>query len=190
MSYVHFTYSGRYFNVLEPKVSDVSFLDIAHHLSAIQRFAGATTRPISVARHSLNVAQILSDVGMSRETILYGLLHDAHEFVSGDIPSPFKEALAHICGTNAVAILEARLDEVIFSAANLAPEMSEATRLHVKWADKQALLFEKETCLTPTIHDWTGVIQEHKSRLEASFSADVDKVDFLSRLSALMGGAQ
>lgn len=64
--------------------------EIAHALSMINRFTGHTTRPYSVAEHSLLVAQMASEEGASPITQLAALLHDAHEAFTGDVSSPAK----------------------------------------------------------------------------------------------------
>jgi len=62
---------------------DICIEDIAHHLALINRFNGATKRPISVAQHSVYVARLCWD--LSWETQLQALLHDATEAYLGDI---------------------------------------------------------------------------------------------------------
>lgn len=78
-----------------PAASDLSILDIAHHLSIINRWAGATVRPISVAEHSLLVVEILErECAIHQPAVLMaGLLHDAHEAYLGDITTPAKAAI-------------------------------------------------------------------------------------------------
>lgn len=74
---------------------DISVLSIAHHLSLINRWAGATVRPCSVAEHSLLVVEIVQrELGVTRsDVLLAALLHDAHEAWLGDISTPVKRAL-------------------------------------------------------------------------------------------------
>lgn len=91
------TASGRAF---EPKclaagvkTEAVCLPDIAHALAQICRFGGHCKRHYSVAEHSLFVADILRSRGISPAGQLAGLLHDAHEAYSGDMPTPIKHAL-------------------------------------------------------------------------------------------------
>ena len=63
---------------------------IAKALSCINRFCGHTSRPYSVAEHSLLVCDILRDQGYSCLVQMAGLLHDAHEAYIGDVSSPVK----------------------------------------------------------------------------------------------------
>jgi len=67
--------------------------DIAHQLSMINRFCGATKRPYSVAEHSLFVSELLQRDGRSAIAQLAGLMHDAHETYTNDVSSPAKEAI-------------------------------------------------------------------------------------------------
>lgn len=69
--------------------------DIAHHLALVNRWCGATSRPCSVAEHSLLVAEILEREHRitSPSVLMAGLLHDAHEAYCGDMSSPMKQLI-------------------------------------------------------------------------------------------------
>jgi hypothetical protein len=67
--------------------------DIAHHLSLINRFTGATKRPYSVAEHSLLCADIALRMKLSPALQLCMLMHDAHEAYTTDLSSPAKIAV-------------------------------------------------------------------------------------------------
>lgn len=73
-----------------PRAAAPCIKDIAHHLSLLCRFGGATFRHYSVAEHSLLVATILRLRGESPAVQLAGLLHDAHEAYMGDLATPIK----------------------------------------------------------------------------------------------------
>lgn len=80
------TYTGTYFNPLDPNPDKILAEDIAHALSNIPRYGGHLPKFYSVAQHSLYVARILPT-----HLKLPGLLHDATEgYLGGDIPSPIK----------------------------------------------------------------------------------------------------
>jgi len=78
-------YSGKFISLVNPLVSDIQLVDIAHHLSNICRFTGSTITLYSVAQHSVAVSKIVSP-----ENALWGLLHDASEAYLGDVSSPLK----------------------------------------------------------------------------------------------------
>lgn len=93
------TYTGRKYWPLNPHPEDVCIEDIAHHLALINRFAGATYEPYSVAQHSILVSKCIKDrlapfIGADRLRLLClaGLLHDASEAYLQDIPRPFKHS--------------------------------------------------------------------------------------------------
>lgn len=67
--------------------------DIAHHLSLINRFTGATDRPYSVAEHSLLCAEIARRSGAGIYLQMAALMHDAHEAYTTDLSSPAKIAV-------------------------------------------------------------------------------------------------
>jgi hypothetical protein len=67
--------------------------EIAHALALINRFTGHTTRPYSVAEHSLLVLSIARAEGASPAAQMAALMHDAHEAFTGDVPSPVKWTL-------------------------------------------------------------------------------------------------
>ena len=71
----------------------VAIEDIAHHLSLINRFTGATSRPYSVAEHSLLCCEIAARAGASPVVQLAALMHDAHEAYVTDLSSPAKIAV-------------------------------------------------------------------------------------------------
>lgn len=81
-----YTHTRRYVNPLDVPVEQIDIRDIAHHLSLINRFNGATRRPISVAFHSLWVANLVPD-----RFKLQALLHDGSEAYIGDITKWLKQ---------------------------------------------------------------------------------------------------
>lgn len=78
---------------LAPDARPVCIEDIAHHLSMINRFTGATSRPYSVAEHSLLCADIAQRMNLSAAIQLCMLMHDAHEAYTTDLSSPAKIAV-------------------------------------------------------------------------------------------------
>jgi uncharacterized protein len=89
--------SGRRLDLLNPSPLDIELEDIAHGLARVARWNGQTKgdHAFSVAQHSLLVEAIVSHLRptLSRQWRLASLLHDAPEYVVGDMISPFKTAV-------------------------------------------------------------------------------------------------
>lgn len=89
--------SGRRLDLLSPQPEDIEIEDIAHGLARVARWNGQTKGEyaFSVAQHSLIVTDILADIqpGFGPQQLCAGLLHDAAEYVIGDLISPFKAAI-------------------------------------------------------------------------------------------------
>ncbi|MBV8973179.1 MAG: hypothetical protein JO290_12910 [Sphingomonadaceae bacterium] len=77
--------SGSYFDYADPAGSDFTIEDIAVGLSRCARFAGQTATFYSVAEHSVWVSRLVPP-----RLALAGLMHDASEAFTGDMPSPLK----------------------------------------------------------------------------------------------------
>jgi 5'-nucleotidase len=90
--------SGRRLDLLDPSPLDVEIGDIALGLARVSRWNGQTSgeHAFSVAEHSLLVETIVAGLDPSLDTKwrLAALLHDAAEYVIGDLISPFKAALS------------------------------------------------------------------------------------------------
>jgi 5'-deoxynucleotidase YfbR-like HD superfamily hydrolase len=89
--------SGRRLDLLEPSPLDIEIADIAHGLARVARWNGQTKGPhaFSVAQHCVLVERLTADLNprITREARLMALLHDATEYVVGDLISPFKAAI-------------------------------------------------------------------------------------------------
>ncbi len=89
--------SGRRLDLLDPSPMDVEIEDIAHGLARVARWNGQTIGPhaFSVAQHSVLVEDLCTAMAPEwpARWRLAALLHDASEYVIGDMISPFKAAL-------------------------------------------------------------------------------------------------
>ncbi|MEQ1943967.1 HD family hydrolase [Mesorhizobium sp. VNQ89] len=133
--------SGRRLDLLDPSPLDVEIADIAHGLARVARWNGQTSgdHAFSVAQHSLLVEDIFSMIqpGALPDARLTALLHDAPEYVIGDMISPFKSAVGG--GYKAV---EHRLQRAIHLRFGLPPESDEKLKREIKRADQIAAYFE------------------------------------------------
>lgn len=81
------TYTGKKVYPLNPKINQISIIDIAHSLSLICRYVGHVSDHYSVSQHSCIISNYLKyDIILSK----WGLLHDAPEAYICDIPRPIK----------------------------------------------------------------------------------------------------
>jgi 5'-deoxynucleotidase YfbR-like HD superfamily hydrolase len=126
--------SGRRLDLLDPSPLDVEIVDIAHGLARVARWNGQTLgdHAFSVAQHSLIVETFAGrlDPGLRAADRLMALLHDAPEYVIGDMISPFKNAL----GVDYRAF-EDRLERAIHLRFGLPPKTPAALKALIKRAD-------------------------------------------------------
>jgi uncharacterized protein len=88
--------SGRRLDLLDPSPLDIEIADIAHGLARVARWNGQTEGPhiYSVAQHSLLVETLAhQSARLDRKRRLAVLLHDAPEYVIGDMITPFKAVI-------------------------------------------------------------------------------------------------
>jgi len=89
--------SGRRLDLLDPSPLDVEIEDIAHGLARVARWNGQTkgAHAFSVAQHCVLVERLSAELNpkIGRDARLMALLHDAPEYVIGDLISPFKAAV-------------------------------------------------------------------------------------------------
>ena len=109
------TYTGKYVDPFNMRAEDLDIRDIAHHLSLINRYTGATEIGYNVAQHSVAVSRHF----VGTELRLAGLLHDGAEAYLNDIASPLKKNPAM---AGYVAALD-RLDTLIFQTFDLDPAL-------------------------------------------------------------------
>lgn len=133
--------SGRRLDLLDPSPLDIELEDISHGLARVARWNGQTLgdHALSVAQHSLIVEQIACTLrpDLPRKWQLAALLHDAPEYVMGDLISPFKAAV----GLN-YKELEARLLQAIHIHFGLPGHLPKSVTALIKRADKMAAFFE------------------------------------------------
>lgn len=133
--------SGRRLDLLDPSPLDVEIEDIAHGLARVARWNGQTKGPhiFSVAQHSLLVEEIAAvlEPGLDRQRRLFMLLHDAPEYVIGDMISPFKAIIGDVYKS-----VEKRILAAILLRFSLPPEPEPALLRLAKRADRAAAFFE------------------------------------------------
>jgi 5'-deoxynucleotidase YfbR-like HD superfamily hydrolase len=133
--------SGRRLDLLDPSPLDIEISDIAHGLARVARWNGQTSgdHAFSVAQHSLLVEALFGELAPDApaDARLAALLHDAPEYVIGDMISPFKSVMG-----GSYKECELRLQRAIHLRFSLPVEPSAGLRKEIKRADQIAAYFE------------------------------------------------
>lgn len=133
--------SGRRLDLLDPTPVDIEVEDIAHGLAFVARWNGQTRGdwPYSVAEHSLLVEEIFArqNGGIAPKWRLAALLHDAPEYVIGDMISPVKAAVGPGYGA-----LDERLTAAVHLRFGLPAALPAAVKKQIKAADKVSAWLE------------------------------------------------
>jgi 5'-nucleotidase len=133
--------SGRRLDLLDPSPLDIEIEDIAHGLARVARWNGQTQGEcaLSVAQHCVLVEHFVHELKPkgARALRLAALLHDAAEYVVGDLISPFKTAV----GLDYKAF-ENRLARAIHIRFGLPPENTPDEAALIKRADRISAFFE------------------------------------------------
>jgi 5'-deoxynucleotidase YfbR-like HD superfamily hydrolase len=133
--------SGRRLDLLNPSPLDIEIADIAHGLARVARWNGQTNGAhiFSVAQHTLLVEAVMREQAPRVDTRvrLAALLHDAPEYVIGDMISPFKAVL----GGDYKAV-EMRLLSAIHIRFGLTPVLADQITRQIKQADRGAAYLE------------------------------------------------
>jgi 5'-deoxynucleotidase YfbR-like HD superfamily hydrolase len=180
--------SGRRLDLLDPSPLDIEIEDIAHGLAFVARWNGQTTgeHPYSVAEHALLVEDIFArrNRGIAARWRLAALLHDAAEYVLGDMISPVKAAIGP-----QYRELDQRLTAAVHLRFGLPAELPRAIRAEIKHADRISARAEASAI--------AGYSRSEADRLFGK--ADINEIDvkirppgacraaFLERFRALAG---
>ncbi|TIU67260.1 MAG: HD family hydrolase, partial [Mesorhizobium sp.] len=120
---------------LDPSPLDIEIADIAHGLARVARWNGQTSgdHAFSVAQHSLLVEALYGELApqATAEARLAALLHDAPEYVIGDMISPFKSVMG-----GSYKDCELRLQRAIHLRFSLPAELAASLRKDIKRADQ------------------------------------------------------
>jgi 5'-deoxynucleotidase YfbR-like HD superfamily hydrolase len=184
--------SGRRLDLLDPTPVDIEIEDIAHGLAFVARWNGQTVGdwPYSVAEHSLLVEQIfgrLDPVAPARWR-LAALLHDAPEYVIGDMISPVKAAVGPGYGA-----LDERLSAAVHLRFGLPAVIPPKVKKEIKRADRisawleatQIAGFSREEANRFFGAPDFGVIRELEIRLRPPVEV---RADYLARHAELLAG--
>lgn len=167
------TFTGRCFWPLDPQPAEVDIRDIAHALSMRCRYAGHTTRFYSVAEHS-----VLVSLAVPPAAALWGLLHDAAEAYSADVPRPLKQFLPDW------KPMEARIMAAVCRRFGLLLIEPAA----VKRADLAILADERAALMAPCEREWGEMPDPLGVEIVGLPPAEAEAM-FLDRFATLMDPA-
>jgi 5'-deoxynucleotidase YfbR-like HD superfamily hydrolase len=186
--------SGRRLDLLDPSPLDVEIADIAHGLARVARWNGQTegAHIFSVAQHTLLVEAVARArwPSLDRAARLAILLHDAPEYVVGDMISPFKAVIG-----GAYKGVEGRLLAAIHLRFGLPVKRSEEIERMIKTADRGAAFLEATRLAgfsTAEARRFFGPPPALSSALERDYltpwNAGTAKKRYLERFNALTRG--
>src|SRR3954454_1192176 len=185
--------SGRRLDLLDPSPLDVEIADIAHGLARVARWNGQTsgTHIFSVAQHTLLVEAVMRarNPNVDTKVRLAALLHDAPEYVIGDMISPFKAVL----GPDYKSV-EKRLLGAIHIRFGLSAELAPEIERQIKAADRGAAYLEatelagfSETEAKKLFGRDPGLPDATVSDYLTPWSAAKAEKQFLTRFNAVQG---
>lgn len=133
--------SGRRLDLLDPSPLDIEVEDIAHGLARVARWNGQThgAHIFSVAQHTLLVEAVMrvQSPRVDRRVRLAAMLHDAPEYVIGDMISPFKAVIG-----GSYKAVEKRLLSAIHVRFGLPAILPAELEDQIKSADRGAAYLE------------------------------------------------
>jgi hypothetical protein len=190
--------SGRRLDLLDPDPQDIEIEDIAHGLARLARWNGQTlgAHALSVAQHLIVVEEIATSLnrGWGGRWRLAALLHDAPEYVIGDLISPFKTAIGLDYRT-----FEARLLGAIHRRFGLPSPLPEDIGRAIKRADRIAAYYEATVLAGFSRAEAQKYFGEPKG-ISAALASSLGQLQpwpsekaqqaFLSRFGALVGEMQ
>ncbi|MBN9062779.1 MAG: HD family hydrolase [Rhizobiales bacterium] len=187
--------SGRRLDLIDPSPLDIEIEDIAHGLARVARWNGQTQGPhiYSVAQHSLLVEAIAHTLApdMPDRWRLTILLHDAPEYVIGDMISPFKTVLG-----DGYRTFEQRLLAAIHLRFGLKPQTPKVIHTLAKRADSMAAFLEATRLAGFSIDEADSffvrpaALPSSVFALLESWTADEAKARFLARFAEVSGAAK
>ncbi|WP_373357103.1 HD domain-containing protein [Pseudoroseicyclus sp. CXY001] len=182
--------SGRRLDLLDPAPLDIEIEDIAHGLSFVARWNGQTHGdwPYSVAEHSLLVEDIFTRL-YPKEPVrwrLAALLHDAPEYVIGDMISPVKSAVGPAYGE-----LDARLTAAVHLRFGLPALLPQEVKRKIKRADKVSAWLEATRIAGFTEREATRFFGRLPSSVDQGLSIVLRppleaRADYIARHAALL----
>jgi 5'-deoxynucleotidase YfbR-like HD superfamily hydrolase len=161
------TYSGKLIDLNCIDHNQINIEDIAYSLSRLCRYNGHTVEFWSVLDHTILITYLMQDDMCNPSEILYGIMHDFHEYLVGDISQPVKSYLKNRFELD-FNIIEHEIDSKIYEAFSV-PKPSDRILNLVKKYDLMCLYLEKNTdFIMPSKNKWFVDDMFDKDRLNES----------------------
>ena len=181
--------SGRKLDLLSPSPFDIEIEDIALGLSRVTRWNGQTTgkHPYSVAQHSMLVEELfnIEYPDLDKKWNLAALLHDAPEYVIGDLITPFKYAL-----NNSYRFVESNLMKAINLRFGLPALLPKHVESKIKKIDKALAWFEAIDLAGYKEKEASQIIKKpklnYKHRMIVSLSSNDVEKKFLKKFKEII----
>lgn len=159
--------NGKFVDIANPSIENLDMETLFKQLSLINRFNGATyPKTVSVLEHSINVSLMLKHWELSVHHQLYGLVHDAHEAVIGDIATPVKAYIG-------IDFFEAKWEDAILDLVGretglwiLKDTAKDHNFLAVKDTDRIVTRFEAVELMPSRGREWGGVDDDKYTLIE------------------------
>lgn len=164
--------TGRAITMARPEAREIDpLVDMPEMLARICRYNGAVPGGIlSVAQHCAMMSDAILDETGDADLAAIALLHDAHEFIWGDITTPQAEGLAEIARElfgdveadaipMVIAAAKKRADAAIFRACGVPFPPSEAQLRVIKAFDLRMLATEKRQVLAVCGRRWAAAVE-------------------------------
>lgn len=179
------TVSGGAIDLDDPKPEQILLSDVAHGLANVARWNGQSPRRMSVAEHSIIVAQLaLNDLALdvvdvdAIKLVQACLMHDAHEaYPPGDVAGPLKAYLRTKTSALDDVMLEIQLAIVRRFGLSMAPEIVALVHRY----DMQARWLERDQMLVACARGWGETLERPRDphpRIEC-FEAELAEELFL-----------
>mgnify|MGYP001158792564 FL=1 len=156
--------SGRRLDLLDPTPLDIEIEDIAHGLSFLVRWNGQTRgdHGYSVAEHSILVEEIFNSLNpdIDPKWKMAALLHDAAEYVIGDLISPVKSSVGQGYG-----LLENRLMKAIFQRFGVDDAIPKTIQQKIKLADRLSAWLEAIKIADFTVTEANKIFGRPKTKI-------------------------
>lgn len=183
------TFSGLHYSLDNPQPDQVTLTDIAHHLSQICRYTGATKFFYSVAQHCLLGAGKMQEDGLSARLQLLFMMHDAPEAYYMDVNKPLKELLGEVYER-----LESKGMQVVWEAFKIDPPTEEEWAIVAKY---DVYMFQNEISrLMPNPHEFplepleeVEMIKYDMEYIEKAYAFAVKNLILMTQIEGMMKSA-